>query len=126
MPLYSDVNQFSPTNQALNYDLQSIYQSITNILATPKNTRLFLPEFGSTIENLLFEPMTEETAASLYDTIIIAIQQWEPRVTIDYARSSVTPDYDNYTYHVFLTFKVNGLSDIDFHTYAGTLFKAGV
>lgn len=123
MSIYSDINQFSPTKRSLSNDLDSIMQSISNILATPKNTRLFLPEFGSAIENLLFEPMDEITAASLYDTIIIAIEEWEPRVILDYARSSVTPEYDKHAYHIYLVFRIKGLTDINFYTYTGTLFK---
>lgn len=123
MALYSDINQYSPTNIALVTDLNSIYQSIGNILSTPKNTRLFRPEFGSSIENLLFEPMDEETVASLYDTIILAIQRWEPRVTLDYSKSNITPDYDKHVYYVELTFTVRGLTDNTFYTYAGTLYQ---
>lgn len=122
MPLYSDVNQFTPKKTELVYDLQSIYQSIGNILATPKNTRLFLPEFGSTIEDLLFEPMDAQTEASLYDAIVIAIDEWEPRVSLDYSKSSVTANYDEHRYDVLLTFKVRGLTDTNFHTYAATLY----
>jgi len=121
MALYSDINQYSPTSTALVTDLDSIYQSIGNILSTPKNTRLFRPEFGSSIENLLFEPMDDETVASLYDTIILAIQQWEPRVILDYSKSNITPDYDKHVYYVELTFRVRGLTDTTFYTYTGTL-----
>lgn len=123
MALYSDINQYSPTSVALVTDLNSIYQSIGNILSTPQNTRLFRPDFGSSIENLLFEPMDEETVASLYDTIILAIQKWEPRVSLDYAKSNITPDYDKHVYYVELTFTVRGLTDNNFYTYAGTLFQ---
>ena len=125
MPIYSDVNQYTPTKQALAEDISSIYQSLGNILSTPTNTRLFLPEFGSNLENLLFELMSPETEASIYDSIIIAIQRWEPRVTIDYAQSSVVPVYEEYKYEVRLTFTINGLSDTNFYTYSGTLFQGG-
>jgi phage baseplate assembly protein W len=123
MAIYSDVNQYSPTQRALVSDLDSIYQSIGNILGTSLRSRFFLPEFGSAIEELLFEPMDELTVAALYDTIVIAIQKWEPRVDLDYSKSSITPDYDKHTYYVSLTFTVRGLSDSDFYTYSGTLYK---
>lgn len=121
MTLYSDINQYSPTQTELVHNLDSIYQSIGNILGTPRNTRLFLPEFGSTLEDLLFEPMDEETVSSLYDAIVLAIQEWEPRVTLDYGKSSITPNYEQHTYSVSLTFTVKGLSDTTFYTYGGTL-----
>jgi uncharacterized protein len=123
MAIYSDINQYSPTKTTLVADLDSIYQSIGNILSTPKNTRLFRPDFGASIENLLFEPMDEETVSSLYDTIILAIQQWEPRVILDYSKSGITPDYDKHIYYVNLTFQVRGLTNTTFYKYSGTLIQ---
>lgn len=121
MPIYSDINQASPTQTNFVENLGSIYQSINNILSTRKNTRLFLPEFGSEIENLLFEPMDEQTASLIYDAVVVAIQQWEPRVSLHYGRSYIRPNYDTYTYDVMLTFTVKGLDDQTFYTYGGTL-----
>jgi len=120
-PLYSDFNQTAPTQDPLVRDLDSIYQSISNILSTRKNTRLFLPEFGSEIEDLLFEPLDELTAKAIYDAVVVAIQRWEPRVTIDYSRSYVTPDYEKYLYNVSLTFSVKGLDSNNFYVFGGIL-----
>ena len=123
MPIYSDINQVDPTKRSLVYDLDSIYQSIGNILSTRKGTRLFLPEFGSNIEDLLFEPMDDITASKLYDFVIEAIERWEPRVQLDYGRSSVTPNYDKYLYDVTLSFRVLGLEENNYYTFGGVLQK---
>lgn len=124
MPIYSDINQTSPTQTNFVNDLDSIYQSIQNILATRKGTRLFLPEFGSELEDLLFEPMDETTVMRIYNYIVLAIQKWEPRVSLHYGRSYVKPNYDNYTYDITLTFRVHGLDENTFYTYGGTLEKS--
>ena len=123
MPIYSDINQVSPIKTSLVYDIDAIYQSITNILSTRKNTRLFLPEFGSELENLLFEPMDRVTVARLYDFVIVAIERWEPRVNLDYSRSSITPNYDQHVYDVVLTFQINGLEDRNYYVFGGVLQK---
>lgn len=123
MPIYSDFNQFTPLKNPLATDLDSIYQSIGNILSTPRGTRLFLPEFGSTIENLLFEPMDSDTESRIVDAIIVAIERWEPRVKINYARTSVTADYDNHIYRIVITFRVLGLEDNRFYSYSGIFNK---
>jgi phage baseplate assembly protein W len=121
VPIYSDLNQFTPTQKVLVEDLDSIYQSISSILSTPKNTRLFLPEFGSEIEAILFEPMDEITTNRLYDYIIEAIERWEPRVRLDLAKSSVVANYEQHTYNVVLNFVVLGLDDNLMYQYVGLL-----
>lgn len=121
MPIYSDVNAFTPLQNVLTTDLNSVYQSISMILSTPKNTRLFLPEFGSELEAILFEPMDDITSNKLFDYVIEAIERWEPRVKLDLARSSVTPNYTHHTYKVVLTFNVLGLEDNMFYSYMGLL-----
>lgn len=123
MPIYSDLNQYTPTEKALVEDLESVYQSIGNILMTPKGTRLFNPEFGSDVEALLFEPMDELTAIKLYDTAIFSIEKWDTRVKIDYGSSTITPDYPNRCYDVVLFFNVVGIESQFDLTYTGTLLQ---
>ena len=115
--VYSDINQSMKTNYV--YDIAAIRQSIINILTTSKNTRLFLAEFGSNLEDMLHELMTEELAFQMYGEIINAIYMWEPRVTLDTGRSRVEPDYENHVYRVYLVFEVNGLGDEKFEQVIG-------
>ena len=121
MPLYSDLNQTTPTTKPLVKGLDSIYQSITNILSTPKHTRLFLPTFGSDLEILLFDPMGPITVAKIYDEIIEAVSKWDPRIIINYKESSVTPIYNENKYELLLVFKISG-SDEEYE-YKGELIK---
>lgn len=107
--LYSDINQFTPTQKPILVDLESIYQSITNILSTSKESRLFLPEFGSNFDKLLMEPMIDVTEALLFDEVANAVTAWEPRVKVNFAESSVESDYDNNRYTVTVVFTVIGL-----------------
>lgn len=59
-----------------------IWSSIVLILGTPVGTRIMLPEFGSSIPTLLFEPNDEVLEGLLKRYIIDAIARWEPRVNI--------------------------------------------
>lgn len=61
-------------------DKESIEQSIKTILTTPKGTRLLLPEFGSRLEELLFEPNDEVVKSLARLFIFEAIRDWEKRV----------------------------------------------
>lgn len=118
--IYSDVNGVTPLKSPLSVNVEAVFKSIYNILNTRKGERLFLPTFGCDIEDILFEPMDSGTALLLYQRIIEAIERWETRVTIDYGRSTVTPDYDNNAYDVRMVFTINLLEDQSF-IYEGSI-----
>jgi len=60
----------------------AIKQSIKNLVLTQKGEKLFQPEIGSGVYELLFEPMDPFTADSIRDEIINTLGQYEPRITI--------------------------------------------
>lgn len=106
---YSDINQSSTTSKPLQYGLNSIVQSIQNIISTPIGSRFFEPEFGSRIPEMLFEIQDDTTEIMIINEAYASIQRWEPRVQIDFANSSVTADYDHHTYEMIIAFHVRGL-----------------
>jgi len=108
MPLYSDLNQYNPIYKSKLVDIPAVYQSIHNILVTRKGERLFNPEFGTDLEETLFELMDNITAEKLFVRLTESIERWEPRVIIQYSESSVIPDYDTNTYYLNLVFTVKG------------------
>lgn len=110
--IYSDVNHIT-TCQAVPkaVDVAAVYQSLDNIFMTMKTERVFLPEFGANLEDLLFEPMDFTTAVALLSYIVSAVSRWEPRVFIRTDLSSVTPDYEAQKYEVVLYFEIVGLKD---------------
>ena len=110
--VYSDVNNINPSKATTKlYDLNAIYQSIYNILNTSKGEREFLPEFGSSLQDLLFELMDEETSYTVYSWVVSAVSLWEPRVKVRTDLTSVTPDYDNHRYDIKIAFEIVGLED---------------
>jgi phage baseplate assembly protein W len=122
MAIYSDLNQSTPTEKVLKYDLNSIMQSLSNILNTRKTERIFNPEFGASLEDYLFEPMDDLTALSIKSTILVEVGKYEPRVKVLPGKSSVIADYDNNRYDVILAFEIIGLGDQTFE-FQGQLFK---
>ena len=121
--LYSVPEQFDPIDKGfMAYDITAIYQSISNIIGTPRGTRMFLPEFGCNIEQLLFEPMTELTTTLIYDEIVSSIPPWDPRIVIDYGESEVEAIYSENKYNIKIVFEIQGLADQKFE-YLGTLLK---
>lgn len=81
---------------------ECLRQSIFNILSTMKLSRP-RSNFGSGLASLLFEPINEETAEDIRDTIEAAVERHDNRITNVTAR--VTPYEDENYYQVVIRFK---------------------
>ena len=71
---------------------------------TENTERLFQPEVGSGLKNLLFEQMSDITAQLLEDEVRSAVESWEERAEL--IEIIVTPDYDYNRYRVAVTFRI--------------------
>ena len=123
MPIYSDIEQTNPTSKTLAVDISTVYQSITNILNTPITERFFNPEFGSEMEEILFEPMDSITEAKIFRLVIEAIERWEPRVRMDYGKSTIIAKPDDLEYEVSLVFQIIGLQETEDFIFSGLLVQ---
>ena len=90
-------------------DATSIKRGIRNILLTENQERLFQPEVGSGLKNLLFEPMTNITTQLLEDEVRNAIEAWEGRAEI--VECIVTPEEELNRYRVAATFTIVSQTD---------------
>ena len=90
-------------------DATSIKRGIRNILLTENQERLFQPEVGSGLKNLLFEPMTNITTQLLEDEVRNAIESWEGRAEI--LECIVTPEEEYNRYRVAVTFTIVSQTD---------------
>ena len=104
--IYSDLDlRFMPSlstgDVALRYDVQSVISSIRNLLNTNTYERLFQPDVGGNLNQLLFEPLTSITATMIQNEITRVITNYEPRATID--TLFVTADVDNNQFNVSLS-----------------------
>ena len=86
-------------------DAVSVKRGIKNILLTAPFERLFQPEVGSGIKNLLFEPMTSLTEQRLSDACRDAIDAWEQRASV--IDITVIPEEEYNRYRVAILFKIN-------------------
>ena len=60
-----------------------IRSNLKNLLLTKKGERIFQPEFGSGLHDLLFNPATEKFEEDLENTINDAIAQWLPYIVVE-------------------------------------------
>ena len=105
--IYSDID-FTFTRKpvvgdvALSYDEQAVIRSIRNLLSTNLYERLFQPDIGSTLNQLLFEPVTEITASLIDDEIRRMIFNYEPRATISELTVTASPDDNKFNVSLYV------------------------
>ena len=61
----------------------NVRESIQVILLTERRERLMLPEFGGGLSGYLFEPNTVATRRLIKDRIQRALEEWEPRISVE-------------------------------------------
>ena len=86
-------------------DAVSVKRGIKNVLLTAPFERLFQPEFGSGIKNILFEPMTPLTEQRLSDACRDAIDAWEKRASV--INIAVISEEEYNRYRVAIKFNIN-------------------
>jgi len=86
-------------------DAVSVKRGIKNVLLTAPFERLFQPEFGSGIKNILFEPMTPLTEQRLSDACGDAIDAWEKRASV--IDITVISEEEYNRYRVAIKFNIN-------------------
>ena len=86
-------------------DAVSVKRGIKNILLTQGFERLFQPEIGGGIKNLLFEPMTPLTEQRLSDACRDAIDAWEKRAEVENIAVISEEEYNRY--RVAIKFTIN-------------------
>ena len=86
-------------------DAVSVKRGIKNILLTAPFERLFQPEVGSGIKNLLFEQMTPLTEQRLSDACRDAIDAWEKRASV--INIAVISEEEYNRYRVAIKFNIN-------------------
>lgn len=63
-------------------NLDKIKSNILCILLTNPNERVMLPEFGTPLRSLLFDPNDDVLADNARNMIINSIKRWEPRIVV--------------------------------------------
>lgn len=84
----------------------AISRSIRNLISTIIGEAPYSDK-GSNLYNLLFENLTPTTASLIQSEIEEVINRFEPRVSL--ISVNATPDYDNNTYNVVITYTIVGI-----------------
>lgn len=88
--------------------------NIRNLLQTRKGERVMQPEFGTGLDELLFEPMTGEFETKVQKEITNSVNYWLPYVTIEEIEIEMTDEMkDRNTANLNLTFRVGESIDLN-------------
>ena len=82
-----------------------IKADIFMLLTTRKGERVMLPDYGSSVPKLLFEPNDSVTRSLLNQVILSDLEKWEPRVKVTSIDISFSDDGHELNVHVGYTIK---------------------
>lgn len=107
--VYSDINSnysrdLKTSDFKIDENNNAIKNSLRNILLTKKMERRMLPEFGSSLEQLLFEPIDNDTAKRIGSIILDEIDYWEPRINI--LNIEVIADEEKNSYEINIVYDI--------------------
>lgn len=115
-PIYTDIDPLftrSPKTSDLLMvrDDQAIKTSLKNLLSTAFGERLFQPQIGASMRQLLFEPIDSITTMEIRDRILMTIARHEPRVSNIIVDVIAQPNENSYTVNVEYSIKALGKTD---------------
>lgn len=88
------------------YTIDQVRTNIKNLLLTKRGERLMQPQFGSGLQEFLFEPITDEIAGRIESEILETMALWLPYVTVNSIEVDTTSDREQNTINLHLSFSV--------------------
>ena len=85
----------------------AIARAVRNIVSTTPGEKLFDPEFGSSVSEILFVNVDDITAVSIKDEIRSSLKNYEPRVEL--IDVNVDPNFDENQFDVRITYRIVGI-----------------
>jgi phage baseplate assembly protein W len=90
-------------------DEAAIKQAVVNLLLTNKGERFFNANLGSSISELLFEPLDFGTAAMVSAEVQNTLTFYEPRIKV--LSVNAVPDFEQNGFDIELFFEIIGRED---------------
>lgn len=103
-------NPFTDDLSVVNNE-NSIKQSVKNLILTVPGEKPFQPLVGSSVTDLLFEPLDAFIVDTVADEIERTINQYEPRVKL--TNVDVTPIFEGNKLNISIEYQVVGLPIVE-------------
>lgn len=107
--------EFEKRRQFKVADVDLVKLDLLNHLFTLRGSRVMMPNFGTSIPELVFEPLDSETIETLEEEVR-AVINYDPRVQLQ--SLVVRPDFDNYAVIIsarLLYIELNIVDDFEFN-----------
>jgi uncharacterized protein len=113
---YTDLNiklvrNIKTSDITIDVEIEAIKNSVRNILQCKKMERRMLPDFGTMLERILFEPIDNDTSNQIGEIILNELSFWEPRIRVN--NINILPDEDNLKYNIGISYTILSLSKND-------------
>jgi phage baseplate assembly protein W len=93
-------------SQAFN-SFEQAKSNLKNLLLTRKGERIFQPNFGTGLHELLFEQLTDDLSTKLEQTITNSVNSWLPYINIDSIDVKMTDEMkDKHRAEMSITFTI--------------------
>lgn len=79
-------------------DLEAIKNSLRNIFTTKKGQKILNPDFGVSLDQYLFNPISVTHGRAMAGEILRGITRYEPRISV--SNITVSPDFDLNLYRI--------------------------
>lgn len=89
-------NPVNSSDIKVDVNLQAIRNSIKNIFSTRKGQKILNPDFGCSLDQYLFTPVTNSIAKAIGTDILEGFARYEPRVKVTDVKVNPFPDRNLY------------------------------
>jgi len=105
------LNEVNSKDISADYDIQAIRNSIYNIFTTKPGEKILSPGFGSSLEQFLFESLSEFKANIIGNLILNNLTKYEPRINV--TKVLVHANYNDLQYEIYVSYDIpdHGLVD---------------
>ena len=108
--VYSDIDANFETDNSGNLrkvtNEDALQQAVDTLIMTPIGSRKFEPNYGTSVPDLVFDPLDEGTAILIRNEIRRGLRNFEPRVSL--RNITVVPDYQEHVYKLSVFAVVSG------------------
>jgi phage baseplate assembly protein W len=87
----------------LDYDINAIKNSLTNLFTTTPGEKVLNPEYGLDLRQYLFLPATKDVAKAIRDEIYMQTARFEPRVKISNIHITILEDVNEFDITLLIT-----------------------
>ena len=89
---------------------EEVDAAIRMILATVPGERVMRPEFGCSMWEQLFAPLTASTLGLIEQAVREALERWEPRIELESV--DTTGEQSTGTVHITVAYRVKSTNDV--------------